>query len=177
MFLLDKLCAWIQRRRTVARMWQAARRGDRAMILQLMDTEFDVATLGDYCPLMMYAACWNDQDLAQRLIEKRVSLKHHWNCWVLYCAVKHRNLALVEWATAAGLDVNRGPRRVLSPLELAVSNNDVEGVEVLLRCGAVERSLRYVRWHAVTPDVARVLARHGFKVSPVAFEEFRREST
>ena len=161
---------WFEQRQLASEMLSAIRDKDRRRIESLIELGFDANRPLRGSTLLEHAVRWDDRKLITFLLERGVRIRR--NPWLIYNAIENQNLQVVEAAIKQGADINRGPWHCLSPLELAVTNRDLVAIQFLIENGARETSLRFVRWHAVAPDVAKVLQGFGFYVDPVAFTKY-----
>lgn len=120
--------------------------------------------------LLTRAVAVDRRDLVAILLQYGARPDAAGNDALLGSAAEHGNREMIALGLKLGLDLHRRPRGGLTPLEEAVSANDLEMIDYLVEMGARSEELRWVRWFCVSSLVILRLAQRGIRVP----EEYKR---
>lgn len=109
--------------------------------------------------LLTRAVAADQHDIVRLLLQYGAEISSRGNESLLSFATSRGNQQMVELGVKAGLNVNgrprRGLRRGMTPLEEAISTNQVEMIDLLMTLGASAEEVRFWRWFSVSGDTIR----------------------
>ena len=155
-----------------SRLVDAAARQEAHIVRALLDDKVDVnAPRADGATALLWAAHWDDLDLASRLLRAGADVHAADDHGVtpLHRAAENASPAIVEMLVAAGADPNAFQTSGLTPLMTAARTGSVAVIEMLLAHGAhvnaatIETQSTALMWAVVEPhpDIVRTLLAAG----------------